>query len=469
MLRVLLLSFVLLIGLDAADAKVPAPGKPPSFAQAGKADAQAAFAKQAASASQPSGPNPGIVGVYVWSGRADENYRPFFQWEFRLKGGKAAANGLACRVTTLSPAKQPLIAGTWKPLGDLAAGATKDIDFKINCPNPTAYQVELTWQGGKETYIAWDKFAVPAALGELAGGSMLVSLNQNFEYADATRTATVTFTIWNLGGQAAHEVSQTIHFKDDKGKDVATTDYKPEKGEVPAGYVKDQKIVAGRIPAFATVSISTKLTDAGSLDPGSFTGAKDVEIAKVRAEGKALKARVRNGTGADLDGVVVTITLQTKEGKAVKSIDLDAGRLAKGEEKDLSADISGVGAWSGYEVGWKSADAPAPAKSAAPAQPSVAQVVKVDGVEFTIGATKSQSDGMHVSGSLGNRRGKDLDGLTVTFKVPDGAGKSVAVELKPGKLGTGEVLAIDFVAAGVAKFSGLEMEWKSVVEGKPVR
>lgn len=471
MLRPLILIAVLLAPatmVDAADAKGPAPGKAPGFAQAGKADAQAAFARQAAGAIQPTGTAPGVVGVYVWSGRADENYRPFFQWEFRLKGGNAAAPGLACRITTLSPTKQPLVAGTWKTIGDLAAGASKDIDYKLNCPNFSAYQLEMTWQGGKETWIAWDKFAIPAALGDLGGTSMLVTLNQNFEYADATRIATVTYTIWNLGGQAAREVSQTIHFKDDKGKDVATFDYKPDKGEIPAGYVKDQKVTAPRIPPFATISIGSRLTDAGSLDQGSFTGAKDVEIAKVHAEGKRLKARVRNGTAADLDGVVVTITLQTKDGKAVKSLEMPAGRLAKGEEKDISADIAGVAAWSGYEVGWKSADAPAPAPAAAPAAASAAQVVKVDGVEFAIATTKAQADGLRISGQLSNHRGQELDGLTVVFKVPDGGGKPVPVELKPGRLGVGEELAVDFVAVGVKSFSGLAMEWKTTA-AKPAK
>jgi hypothetical protein len=47
---------------------------------AGKGDAQQAFARQATTATQPSGANPGFIGSYLWGGRADEQYRPFFQW-----------------------------------------------------------------------------------------------------------------------------------------------------------------------------------------------------------------------------------------------------------------------------------------------------------------------------------------------------------------------------------------------------
>ncbi len=350
LLLALLLAPVAAPGADAGGAAKAAPNQP------AKADAQGVFAKQAAAAGSVAvGPNPRIAGSYIWSGRADENYKPFFQWELRLAGGTTAVSGLSMRITTLGPDRKPLASGAWKPLGSLGAGASRDIDYKLNCPNFPAYQVELSWQGGKESFIGWDKYAVPAGLGDLAATSFVVTLNQNAEYAEAARTASVTWMLWNLGAQPAHEVVQTVRFLDDKGREVAKADYKPENGEVAAGLIKEQHFVAKKIPPYATIMVVTKLSDAASLstlDGGAFTGAKDVEVARIRVEGKQLKARVRNGTGAALSGVVVSITLQNKDGKAVKQLELPVGKLNADEERDLAADLSGVAAWVGYEVGW---------------------------------------------------------------------------------------------------------------------
>ena len=324
--------------------------------QAGKADAQAAFAKQAASVPPASGPGPRIAGCYIWSGRADETYKPFFQWELRLAGGTASETGLSIRVVTLGTDRKPLVSGPWKVLGTIASGASRDIDYKLNCPNFPAYQVEFTWKDSKDAALGWDKVSLPVMLSELSGTSFLVSLNQNADYSDSAHTAAVSWTLWNIGAQPAHDVVQTVRFLDDKGKEVAKADYKPEKGEIAAGLNKEEKFTARKIPAFSVISVATKLTDAGtlsSLDQGSFTGAKDVEIAKVHVDGKQLKARVRNGTGAALSAVVVSITLQSRDGKPVKHYDLTVGKLAADEERDVSADLTGVGSWSGYEVAWR--------------------------------------------------------------------------------------------------------------------
>lgn len=342
----------------------PKASKDPAWTQAGKADAKEAFAKQAATAIKPMGNVPGFVGLYLWGGRADENYKPFHMWELRLKAGTAMLSNLSCRISSLSPTKQIQTQGPWKTLSNLAAGAALDFDYKLNCTTFTAYQVELMWQNdkvqGKEMYLAWDRFTPPVKVSEFATSSYLVVLNQNFDYDATKRTAAISYVLWNIGGQAGHDVLQTIHFKDKMDKDVATFDFAPEKGEVPAGLVKEQKITAAKIPAFISISITTRLNDyTTTIDPGAFTGAKDVEIAKVRVDGKALKARVRNGIGSDLIGVVVTISLQGKDGQIIKSFDLAVGTLPKGEERDISADLTGVPSWSGYEVGWKSSDAPA--------------------------------------------------------------------------------------------------------------
>jgi hypothetical protein len=345
----------------------PKANKDPAWTQAGKADAKEAFAKQAATAIKPMGNVPGFIGLYLWGGRADENYKPFHMWELRLKAGTAILSNLSCRISTLSPTKQIQTQGPWKTLSNLAAGAALDFDYKLNGPTFTAYQVELTWKNDKaqaeETYLAWDRFTPPVLVSEFATTSYLVVLSQNFEYNATKRAAAISYVLWNIGGQGGHDVLQTIHFKNEKGKDVATFDYAPEKGEVPAGLVKEQKILAPKIPFFVTISITTRLSDnTTTIDPGAFTGAKDVEVAKVRVEGKLLKARVRNGTGSDLIGVTVTISLQGKDGHIIKSFDLAVDALPKGEERDISADLTGVPSWNGYEVGWKSSAAPAPTR-----------------------------------------------------------------------------------------------------------
>lgn len=221
--------------------------------------------------------------------------------------------------------------------------------------------------------------------------------------------------------------------------------------------------MALKIPAFVNISIATRLSDhTTTIDPGAFTGAKDVEIAKVRAEGTLLKARVRNGTDSDLIGVAVTISLQGKDGQIIKSFDLAVGTLPKGEERDISTDLTGVPSWNGYEVGWKSSVA-----AASTAAPVISSTIAVDGVEFTIGSTKVEKTGLSVTGTLVNHRDADLEGLVTTFAMPElnADGKKVLVELKPGRLAKGTDTPLSFTAAGVNALTGLTMTWKSVIGG----
>ncbi len=98
---------LLLVALAAAEPKQPA-----GITVSGAADAAAAFARQAGQVPNPSGPVPAIQGAYVWGGRADEAYRPFFQWELRLKAG-AALSGLRLRTVTLMPDRTPAATGEW--------------------------------------------------------------------------------------------------------------------------------------------------------------------------------------------------------------------------------------------------------------------------------------------------------------------------------------------------------------------
>jgi hypothetical protein len=469
MLRLLLLACLIAgssLPLATAEKKDDAKGTP-AWMEAGKADARAAFAKQAANAPKPAA-TPQIVGEYLWSGRADDKYKPFFMFELRLRGGTAPLGGTQYRVVTLDPWRKPQTTGHWVDLGTLASGAVRDLSYKLNCPTFNAFQVEISWKDGKETYLAWDKVAMlPVPLGELTGMPFLVSLNQNWEHDPAKRSAAVSYMLWNIGGQPAKDVVQTVSFKDDAGKTIHTHEFKPQKGEVPAGYVGEQKLTVPKVPPFALIGIATKSTDLATLDPGSFTGAAEVEIAKVRAEGNTLKARVRNGTGSPIAGLVVTIGLTDRNGKMVKSLDLPVGDLAEGGERDLSADITAVPVWSGYEVSWRSSgDGAAPKPATPPSGGAQPQVLLVDGLEFTIVGTRSGKDGLHVSGTLRNRRDADLAGLVVSFTVPDGSKDGVVMTLKPGQLKTGDETAIEFTAGGVKTFTGLTFKWVSIKPAK---
>ena len=453
---------LLVIGLPLGAAeKAPDKKEPvnPPWMEAGKADAKAAFAKQLASAPKLAA-YPHIIGEYLWSGRADDQYKPFFMFEFRLRGASKVLNSAKYRVMTLDPARKPQTTGPWVELGHIASGATRDLSYKLNGPTFQAFQIDIAWKDGQETYLVWDKIAMlPVALSDLASMSFLINLNQNFEYDAGKKIAAVSYQVWNIGGKPAKDVVQILQFKDSTGKIIHRHEFFPVKGDMAAGYVGEVKLNVPHVPSFVDISIVSKMSEVSTLDPGSFTGVEDVEIAQVRAEGKALKAKVRNGLKSPLMGVVVTITLTDAAGKALKNVDLNVGELKAGEERELTADISTAPSWSGYEVGWKSSESMV--KAGAPAAVAVNPVLASDGLEFVITASKSGKDGLAVSGLLRNQRTTDINGLVVSFILPDGSKDGVVVTVKPGKLLMGEDLAVNFTAAGVKAINGMSFKWVS--------
>jgi hypothetical protein len=305
---------------------------------------------------------------------------------------------------------------------------------------------------------------IPLALRDVAKMPFLISLNQNFEHDEKKKIADVSYMLWNIGGVAAKDVSQSIIFKDSNGKTVHTHDFKPNKGEVPANYVGEQKLTVAKVPMFGALAISTKLTDLTTLDPGSFTGARDIEIAEVVADGKLLKAKVRNGLKGAVAGLVVTITLIERNGKVIKRLNIPVGDLAQNQIQTLSADISDVKSWAGYEVSWTSSELPSD-KPAAPAVNSVAAKqpeFEVDGVVFVVTSTTAGKNGLDVSGVLHNRRDSELKNLIVSFTVPNGKKEGAVVTLKPGTMAMGNQVEVNFTAEGVQQFSGLTLKWVSL-------
>lgn len=460
-IAVAFLALLTAASLAAAEKPAKAPGSGIAGEDAGKADAKGAFKRQEASAVKPTGNDPAFVGAYIWGGRADQNYRPFFQWELRLAAGAAKAEGLRARIATLGPSRQVLNQGDWKDWGSIDANGRVDVDYRANCPNFPAYQVELSWSGGKETFLACDKGTVPLPLGALSGQGYVVAVNTNFETSDKSKSATITWTVWNVGGKPAQDVVQTIHFKDEKGAEVKAVKHKPEGGEVAAGLVKEQKVVVDKVPTFATVSISTEQADSSSQgESAGFTGAKDVETALIHAEGGKLKARVRNGLDSDQEGVVVTIALHDKSGKTLKTLDIPVGRLAKSEEKDISGDLGGTSGWAGYEVGWKggqSKPAPAPIATAASGVPAP---VTADGLTLTPMKIERTSTGLLLTGTMQNATGRDLASVRVTLRITDSANRTQEVLWKAMALpinGSDQVA----LACGLKDVGTIAMSWKT--------
>jgi hypothetical protein len=446
---------------------------PPRIAgeDAGKADAKAAFARQLANATKPTGADPAFIGAYIWGGRADQNYRPFFQWELRLAGGSAAASGLRGRIATLGSSRQVLVQGDWKDWGSLAAGAPLDVDYRANCPNFPAYQVELQWSGGKETFVACDKGSVPVPLGAIGEQGYVVAVAANFELNEKAKSAVVTWTDWNLGGRTAKDVVQTIHLRDANLKELKAITFKPEGGELAPLAVKEQKTTLTNVPAFATLSISTEQADTSTGGAAAdFTGAKDIEVAKVRADGGRLRARVRNGLDVDQDGLIVTITLLDKAGKALGAYDIQVGHLAKGGEQDVATDLGKIDSWAGIETSWRAAGggptasakpaAPAPAPTSAPSSPGLPGAVTADGLTFTPVKLEKTAAGLLLSGSVRNGSGKDLSAVKLTITVTDSAKKSQELVWKAPSLAAGGDGTVA-VACAVKDVSALAMSWKS--------
>lgn len=453
---------LLVTGLPLAAAeKAPEKKEPanPPWMEAGKADAKAAFAKQLATAPKLAA-YPHIIGEYLWSGRADDLYKPFFMFEFRLRGATKVLNSAKYRVMTLDPARKPQTTGPWVELGPIASGVTRDLSYKVNGPTFQAFQIDIAWKDGQETYLVWDKIAmVPMALSDIASMAFLITLNQNFEYDAGKKVAAVSYHVWNIGGKPVKDLVQVLQFKESTGKIVHRHEFIPVKGDMAAGYVGEVKLNVPHVPSFVDLSMVTKMSEVSTLDPGSFTGAEDVEVAQVRAEGKSLKAKVRNGFKAPLMGVVVTITLTDAGGKALKNVDLNVGEMKAGEERELTADISTAPSWSAYEVGWRSSESSAKADVSAPV--AAKPVLASDGLEFVITASKPGKDGLAVSGLLRNQRTTDINGLVVSFILLDGSKDGVVVTLKPGKLLMGDDLAVNFTAAGAKAINGMSFKWVS--------
>ncbi|HYE07944.1 MAG TPA: hypothetical protein VEL07_20670 [Planctomycetota bacterium] len=438
-----------------AAGEVPAPTGAGGGADQALRDAAEIFERQAGVAVVPSGAAPGIVGAYIWSGRADQEYKPFFQWELRVRAGSEAANQVACRLTTLGPMREKLVEGHEQTIGGIAAGAAKDCSYKLNCTNFTAYQIDLAWNGGKQSYLAWDKVTLPIAIAASTGSSFLVTVNQNAERdaKNAKGPVTVTWNLWNIGGAEAKGVVQTVHFLDRDGKEVHKAEYIPDKGLVPGDSAKEHKTVLKGVPAFATISITTRQPDSQTLDPGAFTGAKDVEVAQVRHENNRLKARVRNGTDADIVGLVIAVTFVDANAKDLRVIDVPVGSLARGAERDIAVEVAKLPTgWASYTVGWKTADGQH--------STTTGQTIEVHGVAVTFDQRIMVGTRLKLSGTLTNTRDKELVNIDLTFHLTH-KGRKEDLRISYPRIGKGQSVPIMLEPDELTDYDAVSLEWKA--------
>lgn len=447
---------LLLPVLTAAEPK-PKPTKPSTggIAGSGAADAEAAFKRQAGQAAEPAGAAPAIIGSYVWGGRADEAYRPFFQWELRLKAG-SALSGLRLRTLTLNPDRTPAATGAWKTVGTLAAGAQADVGIKQNCSAFASYQVDAEWAGGSASWVAADKTTLPVPLAAIADSPYLLATAYHHDPDNRTKAAVITWWLWNLGGVAASETVQTVTFLDQDGKTVATREV--ATGDVPAGSAREHTLKLPKAPAgYATISVSARCADrsAATAVDGGFTDAKEVEVAKVRAEGRRLHARVRNGLDRAVPGLVVTLTLTDKDGKPVRAVPMGAVDLAAGAEADISGELGSATGWLGYEMTWTGA-----ATAPGPAGDGSGPVLAVEGLEFRQKAVVLDEGGLLLKGELANRTGRSLGGLVVTFAV-GGQGKSAELVYRHDGLEPGDTAIVVLPTPGLASIEKLTLTWKA--------
>lgn len=349
----LLLPLLLTSGLSAADAG----GKPRPMnggADAAKADAKRTFQQQGqgAEAVRPTGKAPVVAGMYLWNGRADENYKPFYQWELRLMGGSAPARELKVRILTLGPSMQVVQTGPWKSVATLEAGRTVDLDYRLNCTAPAAYRVEVGWQGGSDGFLGWDRVMVPISEGALADAPFLACVNGNAEWEGKPGQTTATWWLWNIGGQAVSEgATVTVRFLTDEGQPVHQEVWKqPAKEAIPARSAKERRLVFRKKVPTDSLSFLAQIPNSSSaMAPVSADG---LEVSRVRQQGDRLMVHLRNiGTEAMRD-VAVTLTLVDQRGSKVATVILPSTNLPPGGQADLTGTVAKGISWQNYELSW---------------------------------------------------------------------------------------------------------------------
>ncbi len=300
-----------------------------------------------------------VGGVYLWRGRADREYKPFHQWEIKLKAGANGASAVKCKVIPLDTEMnvQQLFRkkGTeWKEVGKIDANGEKLISYKLNCSNITAYRMELEWEGGKQALFAGTPTMLPIDAKALDKQPYITVSDADFKYKKSRRRATVTFYLANVGGAAAEGVEHTIEFLGADGKPVHTVTYVPEKGTVEKGYGKMQKAEFKKVPKFDNINIRTKQVHVLTyeLDGDQLVAKEDVGLSGLKVSDTAITGTITNGFKEDLENLTVTVSFEDDMGKVVRKVDIKIAALKAGASTPFEEKIDKSFAYKAYSMGY---------------------------------------------------------------------------------------------------------------------
>ena len=425
-------------------------------------DTEEAWASQVDQVVEAQGESPTFTGMMVWSGRADREYKPFFQWELRLKAGDMKMSGLRLRIQPLAPDLSPLQQGrigAWRALGNLEAGQEADSSYTFNTPIFSAYRVELTWRGGEATYLATDRLMLPMLEGVSDSIAQLVTLEPIWERSPRGKTV-VKFWLHNTGGAAAKEVNLKIRLRDGDGQVVTEHPYVPDEGTIPAAYAKEHIVIIPKTPSFNTIQVVTAQVEQSAgfaLDSMDFIGGDTVEVGQIQQQDGELMGAVRNGTGDHLVDIEIALYFTDAAGATVDERKVTLASLKPNETGEWKVDINDMKPWAGYETdlsyGIENGGVAEPAQAAA----QQAQVV-VEGLALTILDQTGTDGALKIKGELHNQTAADLPGLELTVEI---AGASAPAKMKVGDLAKDERLTLTLVVEGVEQLTGLAMSWRS--------
>lgn len=460
-----LLSFLLVLLVPLA-AAARSPDKPSPYSKNNEmprnSDTAACWKMQAAEV-VPLDDAPWFTGCFQWHSRADRQYLPFHQWELALTSAEARS-GLRLRISSLGPDLKPLLGreGHWVDLGDLPAAGTRDLSYKLNGAAPTAVRCDLSWTGGQQSYLKTAEQALPQPHVAGEGRALLLTLQPAFDHDAKKKIGTVRVWLRNDGGQPATEVKLTCLLKDSAGKVVHEHVHVPEKGSIEPGYAKEQVITIPKCPPYSNLAIKTSTAQDGqtSLNPGKFTTAKELQVAKFAYAGGLVTAAVRNGQDQPVKGLLLIFQLLDAKGGVLREVPAGVGDLAPGEEREIAVkapDVVGLSGWGyAYETGMGSPDEGAPA----PASGELAEIV-VEGLALRIRNIIEQAGGIAAAVEIDNRRDGDLAGLVATLTVEDAGGTRRELLLDVGDLGQGRMWTGEISGPGMVGIATAQLKWKS--------
>lgn len=435
------------------------------------------------SAAYVPGDGPGIDGYHMWRGRADRDYLPFHQWELRLRGGPERVSALRLRVIVLGGDLQPLGRsgiGHWVELGSLPADAQRAVSYKLNCAAPTAVRIELAWQGGDARLLSIDAQSLPEVeVTEKPDRPVLRVVEPTFQLDARRKRAAFRFYLRNDGGRAATGVVHTVILRDNAGKELHRVEHVPtDDGTVPPGFAEQITFIARDVPAFSTIRVTTRKDEPapsgsetgamGGLDPGTFTGAGEVEVAEVVVDADGIHARVRNGLDQRVVDLRITLELLGADGGLLAAVPIPVGELDPGASAPISAalpaDLGTVHGWgvaSEFGVAGPGDPAPPDATEALSPEEAEGEVVSVNGLVLSVGEGQVAEGVLRLPYQLLNRRSEDLRDLRCTFRIEDDTGAVTPVTVTLPALASGATVGNEIVVEGVGSVVRVGLEWSA--------